>query len=209
MKLKSKVMVKERAKSEEGEEDVTKEEKVELLEAFFTAGGEDGQEREITFYPNDDIIYGATTLIGRGTSVIGGRMSSAPGPDDTQLRDRKKLRDANDIVVKTYWPEEARTSEVKILKKAEEYAEENEFIKNHIPEIVCHRDPEFLCSSTGTIRQFLCFPTGSCRILRMIASRRLQPIKELKEGDMLTAYLECFFCKYTKQITSITPLTCF
>ena len=60
-------------------------------------------------------------LIGRGTDVIGGRMG--PPPESTELGNVKKLQQENDLVVKTYWPEENRTSEVEILKKAREYGE--------------------------------------------------------------------------------------
>ncbi|KAF9643788.1 hypothetical protein BDM02DRAFT_3151168 [Thelephora ganbajun] len=62
--------------------------------------------------------------------------------------------------------------------------------------MVCHRDPKFLCSSTKTIRQFFGLATDGSRCLRIIVFRRLRPIKELKEKEMLTAYLQCFFCHF-------------
>ena len=71
-----------------------------------------------------------------------------PPPESTELGNVKKLQQENDLVVKTYWPEENRTSEVEILKKAREYGEKIDFIGNHIPEIVCHLDPNFLRSSS-------------------------------------------------------------
>ena len=153
-----------------------------------------GERITIVFYPFDHAIYLGTTLIGRGTSVIGGRMG--PPPDPTQFRDTSKVREGNDLAVKTYWPEESRTSEVEIIKKAKEYGEKIDFIGNHIPEMIFHLDPNFLCSSTKTIRQFLGLPTDGSRRLRIIAFRRLLPIRKLKEKDMLTAYLQCFFCEY-------------
>ena len=79
-----------------------------------------------------------------------------------------------------------------------EYGRTVELIRNHIPEMICHLDPKFLCSSTKTIRQFLGLPTGGSRRLRIIAFQRLVSIKKLKERDMLTAYLQCFFCKYRR-----------
>ena len=167
-----------------------------LLTASFTAGGGAGQETTIDFYPEDHAISLGTKLTGRCTSVIGGR--TCPTPDPAHLGDRRELRDGNDVVVKIYWPEEAWTSEVDILKKAAEYGKEIDFIGDHIPEIVCHWDPNFRCSSTKTIRHFLGLPTDGCRRLRMIAFRRLRPIWELKEKEMLAAYLECFFCKHEK-----------
>ena len=105
----------------------------------FVTDGETGQRTTIAF---------GTTLIGRGTSVIGGR--EGPRPESTELGDTSKLRRGNDLVVKIYWPEEKRTSEVEILKKAKEYGRRINFIDKHIPEMICHQDPNFLCSSTKT-----------------------------------------------------------
>jgi len=96
---------------------------------------------------------------------------------------------------------------VEILKRAKEYGKKIPFIGNHIPEVVCHRDPNFLCSSTKTIRQFLGLPTDGSRSLRVIVFGLLRPIKELKEKDMLTAYLQCFFCTYRGRTAPNTPLT--
>ena len=153
-----------------------------------------GEEITIIFYPDDHEIYLGTTLIGRGNSVIGERMG--PAPELTQLGDTSKLREENNLVVKIYWPEESRTSEVEIIKKAKEYGETIKLIGDHIPHMVCHRDPKSLCSSTKTIRQFLGLPIDGSRCLRIIVFPRLQSIKELKEKDMLTAYLQCLFCEH-------------
>ena len=181
------------------------EQKAKLFTASFVADEQAGKNVAVVFYPEDHEIYLGTTLIGRGTSVIGGRRG--PPPDPTVLNDTSKLREGNDLAVKIYWPEEKRRSEIELLEKAREYGEKVDFIGNHIPEMVCHRDPNFLCSSTKTIRQFLGLRTGGSRRLRIIVFRRLRPIKELKEKDMLTAYLQCFFCKYERKTTSCTPLT--
>ena len=160
------------------------------------ANAETDEKTTVVFYPQEHEIYMGNTLIGRGTSVIGGR--EGPSPDSTHFGDAVKLQEGNDVVVKIYWPEETRTSEVEILKKAREYGERIDFIGNHIPEMVCHLDPNFPCSSTKTIRQFLGLHEDGSRRLRIIAFRRLLSIKSLKEKDMLTAYLQCFFCEYDR-----------
>ena len=165
-----------------------------LLTVSFVADEGTGQKTKVIFYPNNHNIYLGTTLIGRGTSVIGGRRG--PPPETTKIGDMRKLQEGNDLAVKIYWPEERRTSEVEILEQAKEYGKKIYFIGDHIPEMVCHRDPNFLCSSTKTIRQFLDLPTDGSRRLRVIVFGLLRPIKELKERDMLTAYLQCFFCMY-------------
>ena len=162
----------------------------------FVADTETGEMVTITFYPLDHRIHLGVTMIGRGTNVIGGRMG--PPADPTQLGSTSRLRKENDLAVKAYWPEESRTSEVEILRRAKEYGKKIDFIGNHIPEMVCHLNPNFLCSSTKTVRQFLGLPTDGSRRLRIIAFRLLLPIKKLKEKDMLTAYLQAFFCEYDR-----------
>jgi len=87
-------------------------------------------------------------------------------------------------------------SEVEILKKAKEYGKKIDFICNHIPEMVCHLNPNFLCSSTKTVCQLLGLPTDASRCLCIVVFQLLLPIKKLKEKDMLTAYLQAFFCGY-------------
>jgi len=177
----------------------------ELFTTSFVAEEETGQEITTFFYPDDHEIYLGTTLIRRGTNVIGGRRAHLP--EITELRNTSNLREGNDLAVKIYWPEEGRTSEVEILKKAKEYGKKINFIGNHLPEVICHRDPNFLGSSTKTIRQFLGLPTNGSRRLRIIVSRLLRPIKELKKRDMLTAYLQRFFCKYHGRTVLNTHLT--
>ena len=152
-----------------------------LFSVSFVPDDETGQKINIVFFPDDHEIYLGTTLIGRGTSVFGGR--KGPPPEITELRNMSELREGNDLAVKI------------------------DFIGNYIPEVVCHRDPNFLRSSTKTIRQFLGLPTNGSRRLRVIVFRLLRPIKELKERYMLTAYLQCFFCKYHGQTALNTLLT--
>ena len=77
---------------------------------------ETSQRIMVVLYPNDHEIYLGMTLIGRGTSVIGGREGLPPVP--TQLGYTSNPRTGNDLVVKIYWPEEFGTSELDTLKKA-------------------------------------------------------------------------------------------
>ena len=153
--------------------------------------GQDGTT--VFFHHVDDRIYHGITLLGRGTSVSGGRGKQQPSAEE--LGNTEELRAGNDLVVKIYWPEESRVSEVEILTRAKGYGMTIDFIGDHIPEMICHRDPNFLCGSTKTVRQFLSLAIEGSRRLRVIVFRRLRSIKELGEQDMLTAYLQTFFCK--------------
>ena len=164
-----------------------------LVIASFVGRDETGQEITTFFYPKDDIIRRGLAMLGRGTDVDGARLG--PLPELSEIKDTGVLRDGNDLVIKIYWPEETRTSEVEILKRAKEYGEEISLIGDHIPKMICHGDPDFLCGSTKTIRQFLRLPTNGSRRLRVIVFERLRPIKSLNERDMLTAYIQSFFCK--------------
>ena len=165
-----------------------------LPTASLVADAETGERTTTVCYPHDHRIYPGTALLGRGTSVIGGRRG--PLPELGQLGNAEKLREGNGLVAETYWPE-SRTSEAKILRKAKEDGERIDFTGNHIPEMVCHLDPGFLCNSTKTICQFPGLPTGGPCRPRIIVFRRLRPIKDLKGKYMLTANLHCLFCKYT------------
>lgn len=62
------------------------------------------------------------TLIGRGTSIVDGRKWSPYKPEKYTNR-ADGLGDEENLVIKVYWPEESRTSEVGIPKKATEHGE--------------------------------------------------------------------------------------
>ena len=162
--------------------------------SFVGDGEADGGKVRIVFYPFSDKIYLRTTLTGRCTRMIGGRRWP-PHKRDKSTGNADGLQDGNDLAVKVYWPEESGTSEVEILKMAKEYGEKIAFIGNHIPEVVCHKDPVFVGSSTGTIRRFLGLSTEGSRRLRVIVFRRLVFIAGLKEKEMLLAYFQCLFCE--------------
>jgi hypothetical protein len=122
-----------------------------ILQRFGDAKWETGERIAIVFCPLDHEIYPGTTPTGRGASVVGGR--EGPLPESTQLSSTGKLRERNCLVVEIYWPEENRTSEVEILKKAMKYGK-IDFIGDQIPEMVCQLGLNFPCSSAKTIRQF-------------------------------------------------------
>ena len=99
-------------------------EPVQKLNTFsFGVDKETGERVTVVFYPDHhNIYYPGITLIGRATSIIGGRMGPPPGP--AEVCDMGKFREGNDLVVKTYWPEENQTSGVEILKKAREWGKD-------------------------------------------------------------------------------------
>ena len=163
-----------------------------LLVSFVGDGGAEGQKTKIALCPLSDEIFSRMILRGRGTFIIGGMeytLYEAEGAANKVAAVKTK----NPLVAKIYWPEESRASEVEILQMAKEYGRNIPFIRNHIPNMVCHEDPVFAGSSTSMIRDFLGLPTDGSRCLRVIVSPRLIPIRELKEKEMLLAYLQCFF----------------
>jgi hypothetical protein len=152
------------------------------------------EERTFAFYPEHDKINRVDKkLTGRATFVFGAR--EGPAPSEPLGRDVNKVRKGNEYVVKVCWQEDDhRTNEVGIIKKAMEYGRETDLIRGHIPDMVCYMDPTWLCSSTKTIRRFLGLATKGSRTLCVIVFRRLRPIDTLREEEMITAYLQCFFC---------------
>lgn len=126
------------------------------------------------------------------TSIIGGE--EVPLPDPKQIGDTSKLQKGNNLVVKTCWPEDGRG--IHILWDARGYGKTIKLIGNHIPEVTSHQDLNFPCSTTKTMREFLSLPTNGSHHLRIIAFRRLRPMTELNEQDILAAYFQCLFCKY-------------
>lgn len=164
------------------------------LEVSFVGNSEVDEEKiQIVFYPFSHEIYFGTTLTGRGTSATG-RRRWPPRKLDKVSGNADGLRDGNNLAVKVYWPEESGTSEVEILKKVKEYGEKIAFFGNHIPDVVCHKGPIFVGSSTGTIHRFLSVSTEGSRRPRVIVFRRLVSIGELREKEVLPAYLRGFFC---------------
>ena len=53
------------------------------------ADAETDEKTTVVFYPEEHEIYMGSTLVGRGTSVIGGR--EGPSPDPTQFGNTVKL----------------------------------------------------------------------------------------------------------------------
>ena len=134
-------------------------------------------------------IYLGTTLIGRGTNIICGR----DGPLYIEAKPAPRCGGTsrkNDVVVETCWPDESRTSEIEIFKKAKEYGKKIGLIGNQIPEVICYLNQNFLCSPTKAIRQSPRPPTDGYYRLRIIAFQQLLSIKKLKEK---TAFVQWFF----------------
>lgn len=150
-------------------------------------------ERTFVFYPKHDKLNDADReFTGRGTFIFGGR--EGPAMPELLAGDVGKIRQGNDHVVKVCWPNDSWTREADILEKVREYGRKIDLIGDHIPDMVCRLDPTWICSSTRTIRQFLGLPTEKSRSLHIIVFRRLRPIGTLKEKQMFTAFLQCFFC---------------
>ena len=165
----------------------------EFVVSFAGKSEADGEEFQPPFYPIIPEIFFGTTLLGRGTAVIGGRKWPPHRIEDAN--NLGAVRDENNLIAKVYLPKESRTSEVDILKKAREFGEKITFNENHITEVICQKDPILDGSSTSTIHRFLGLSTDGSHCLHAIAFRRLVLPRELGGKEMLLAYLHCFFCE--------------
>ncbi|PPQ73791.1 hypothetical protein CVT24_007537 [Panaeolus cyanescens] len=160
----------------------------------------------VRFFPLDDRLNRAgAKLVGRATRAMGGRIV----PKDSTWVDESNIQENNDSMVKSYWPESQRESEVDILKKVQAAAEGKndndklyEFIRHHVPEMRGYLKPNFPGSSTGTIRRFLKVVSGQddsgevhgARHLLLIVFKKLYAIQGLFEDDMIKYYIQAFFC---------------
>jgi hypothetical protein len=153
------------------------------------------EERTFVFYPEHDKMNRVDRkFTGRAMFVFGAR--EGPVPSEPPGRDVDKIRKGNGHVLKVCWLEDDHPGEVDVIKKAREYGEGIDLIENHIPDMVCYMDPTWISSSTKIIRKFMGLATKGSRTLCVIVFRRLRPINMLKEKEMLTAYLQCFFCGF-------------
>ncbi|PPQ66181.1 hypothetical protein CVT24_000158 [Panaeolus cyanescens] len=166
----------------------------------------DPETSVVRFFPlADRLNRPGVTLVGRATRAMGGRIV----PKNSTWEDESNIQEKNNCMIKSYWPESQRESEVEIMKKVKAAAEgENdndklyEFIRKHVPEMYCYLKPEFLGSSTATIRRFLKLASGqddSCEIpgarhLLLIVFKRLYGIQGLCEDEMIKFYIETYFC---------------
>jgi Fungal protein kinase len=124
-------------------------------------------------------LRGHYGIVGRGTRVfIAESESTDPRPD-------KETLDGADLVLKTYWPETSRTPEDEIIGKAMEIGENNPHVEGHLPDLICLYD--FVKRSTGIIRKQLGVATKGNRIFRVMLSRRLYPITDLKGKEFWKA----------------------
>lgn len=159
-----------------------------VLEATFEG------RHPIYIFPIDDPVYGGINLSGRSTVAAGAR--EKPG-EKMDLDTSGDIRDGNDMIVKFSWPYETRVNEAVFIEDARVIGEDNLLVKDHIPTMLGNMDPPYLTCSTKNIRKFLGLDANCGRVLRIIAFRRLEEIKSLPSEDMLIAFLDCFFCRFS------------
>ncbi|KAF8120995.1 hypothetical protein EV363DRAFT_1569923 [Boletus edulis] len=97
----------------------------------------------------------------------------------------EKFFNEDDLVVKVFWAEVARTSEPDILQRVYDIGKDDALINGHVPDMLWYR--EFEDTSTANIRERLGLKTQGARVLYTIIFRKLRPITELSERDFLHA----------------------
>ena len=121
--------------------------------------------------------------------AIKGRATAVMEASCDQLPDKR-------MVAKLYWAEEARRSEVDILKQVEEDAKNIPAIEGHVPDLLFWREFRL---STATVRHKLHFGDTSnigSRKFRCLVFGKLQPIKELQDNELFSAWRQCVLCKF-------------
>ena len=171
-----------------------------FLASFRGANTRSGKPETFYFTPILELIYFLVILVGRGTHVIGSRPSPPESQQDESADskpDPDAEREKNTDVIKSYWPEESRKSEVDILQEAERRGGAFPLISDHIPKFKCHSQPELLVCSTKSIRQFMGLDSPSPRNLRIIVFAKLVPIRRLGKDKMLKAFVDCFVGEFS------------
>ncbi|PPR06232.1 hypothetical protein CVT24_000623 [Panaeolus cyanescens] len=145
---------------------------------------ESGTRVSLGFSPMATLYHGVT-LVGRGTTVMAGVRKTALLENQTK-----------ECVVKAYWPEEQRESEIVIMNRVAEIASKDapHYVNGHVPVMIDSMEPSFPGSSTATIRAFLKLNTVGSRRFRLIAFERLHDLTTLSEEDLIKAFFQIMFC---------------
>ncbi|KAF9498467.1 hypothetical protein BDN71DRAFT_1443306 [Pleurotus eryngii] len=126
-------------------------------------------------------VYSGLILSGRRTVVLPAKIDG--------------VEDENKYVLKLYWPERSRVSEVDFLADAAEIASQDTKVAGHIPTVVAFSDFEEY--RTDNIRAALGLEERGGRVLRAILFPELVSVTSLKDSrDVWRALKECFHCHY-------------
>jgi hypothetical protein len=178
----------------------------------FKAKEPGGKEQRFSFDPSS--IPQLLELAGRGTAVFD--VDLVPTPNTPQKFCGVPYTDL-EMVVKIYHPEEARTSEVDILKRAYAAAKKEDpedfipsdwkplngkhHIQGHLPVLLgCadHEDPFSPYLDALDIE-----PKGTKRRLRLLVFLKLKKITDLSGPEYIKAWLDCLLCEL--QSSNVIP----
>ncbi|KAI0076861.1 hypothetical protein K474DRAFT_1675272 [Panus rudis PR-1116 ss-1] len=147
------------------------------------------------------VLHKPHCLVGRGTRCL--KVKGSWTDKDNKYHCSDKL------VLKIYWPDSSRESEIDLVKKAIERGDE--YIKKHMPQIIASQD--FAAYDTKHVRGLLGLApckrkvkkedgtfeevdvVGS-RILRVMVSEELNPITSLQGEMFLNAFFQIQLCHY-------------
>ena len=130
----------------------------------------------------DQILHSSYTIFGRATKTFVASSDSDAG-----------------LVAKISWPETSRENEAIVIGEARERGKEKEYVREHLPTVICWTD--FEGTDTGCIRTALQLDvsgSGSSsgrRVLRIIVFQRLEDILSLTRRDFVQAWLDCVRCE--------------
>ncbi|KZP34650.1 hypothetical protein FIBSPDRAFT_13352 [Athelia psychrophila] len=171
---------------------------------FTTPGTGSAPIHTYTVTLTNDILYERPTLCGRASHVV----------TVTVERDGEAYTGegagGDEFVLKVGWPESTRISEVQIIAKAKEIADQEpegkHYITGHLPEVICSKDlPESY--ATGTIRTALgLLPkqmrggSRTCRLTVFVKLRMLTGLPPLHFLSLFRPIVTCHFFLWIKGV---------
>ncbi|KAI6000147.1 hypothetical protein F5J12DRAFT_928595 [Pisolithus orientalis] len=126
-------------------------------------------------------------LAGRGTGVMDVTCEA--------LKQENPAETVDGMVAKIYWAEEKRIAEKDILDRVTEAGTRDKDVRGHVPILLLSK--RFL-DSTSAIRKALDLehPEKGSRSLVLLVFKKLWPITDLEDNELVDAWRQCILCHY-------------
>ncbi|KAI6000199.1 hypothetical protein F5J12DRAFT_914380 [Pisolithus orientalis] len=126
---------------------------------------------------------------------LGGRGTHVMDITCYTQKQEKLTETADGMVAKIYWAEEARMAEEEILVHVEKIAQQVRNVQGHVPVLLfSQRFPVSTCKIRRALG--LTNPEKGSRTLVLLVFKKLSPIKELNDHEVVNAWWECVLCHH-------------